>query len=180
MVDELNLTIDEAFVPDAQSVFHHLLATVDWDKRRRARKTASFGEPYNYSGIFYPFQPMPENLLPLIDKIEIRFGYRPNNCLANYYESGESTMGFHSDAIEELALDTGIIIVSLGAERIIHFQNKQDKSILREFTLRNGSLLLMSQAVQKYWSHAILRQEQVKSARISLTFRLFVNQRFPY
>jgi alkylated DNA repair dioxygenase AlkB len=89
-------------------------------------------------------------------------------------------MGFHSDAIEELALDTGIIIVSLGAERIIHFQNKQDKSILREFTLRNGSLLLMSQTVQKYWSHAILKQEQVKSARISLTFRLFVNQRFSH
>jgi alkylated DNA repair dioxygenase AlkB len=175
-VNQLSLIIDEAFVPEADSLFEHIRHEVEWDQRMRARQTASFGEPYNYSGISYSFQPMPEPLLPVLNKIENRFAYRPNNCLANYYPNGEATMGFHSDAIEELAQDTGIIIVSLGAERRIHFQNKQDKSIRHQFTLGNGSLLLMSQDVQRDWKHAILKDAEVEGGRISLTFRLFFKQ----
>jgi alkylated DNA repair dioxygenase AlkB len=176
-MNKLDLTIDNNFVSDAQTLFDRLLTETDWDERMRARKTASFGEPYNYSGISYPFQPMPKILLPLVADIEARFGYRPNNCLINYYESGESTMGFHSDAIEDLADETGVIIVSLGAERAIRFQSKHDKSDEHEFQLKSGSLLLMSQEVQKHWKHAILKQAEVEGGRISLTFRLFVKQR---
>lgn len=172
IVDELSLTIDDAFVADAQTLFDRLASEVVWDERMRARKTASFGEPYNYSGISYPFQQMPESLLSLIAAIEARFGYRPNNCLVNFYENGYATMGFHSDATEHLAENTGIIIISLGAERTICFRHKQHKTVQREFRLKNGSLLFMSQNLQKHWKHAILPQPSVTVGRISLTFRL--------
>ncbi len=112
-MNELNLTIDNHFVSNAQLLFNRLLREVQWDERMQARKTASFGVPYNYSGISYPFQPMPKILLPLVKDIEARFNYRPNNCLINYYDNSESKMGFHSDAIENLADNTGVIIVSL-------------------------------------------------------------------
>ncbi|HLO49516.1 MAG TPA: alpha-ketoglutarate-dependent dioxygenase AlkB, partial [Kamptonema sp.] len=104
-------------------------------------------------------------------KLEKHFGFRPNNCLVNYYTDGNSTMGFHSDSIEELIDDTGILIISLGAERIITFQNKQDKSNEHSYLLKSGSLLFMSQKTQRYWKHGILKQSEALG-RISLTFRL--------
>jgi alkylated DNA repair dioxygenase AlkB len=170
-MNEPNLIINNGFVPDSYLLFDRLISIIDWDDRMRARKTASFGSPYNYSDIDYPSCPMLDELVPVLDKLEKKFGFRPNNCLINYYPNGDSTMGFHSDSIDELIGDTGISIISLGAERAIAFQNKHDKTQQYSYSLKSGSLLFMSQDIQRYWKHAILKQPET-GGRISLTFRL--------
>ncbi|MBA4192389.1 MAG: alpha-ketoglutarate-dependent dioxygenase AlkB [Planctomycetaceae bacterium] len=161
--------VDE-FLPDTRALFTLLTGTTAWDERMRARKTASFGVPYNYSGITYPVAPVPEPVAALMDRLADRLGYRLNNCLANYYTDGESAMGFHSDSTDGLAPATGIAIVSLGAERSITFQAKANKLHIAEFSLRSGSLLYMTAEVQNDWKHAILPQRGA-TGRISLTFR---------
>lgn len=173
-MNEPNLIINNDFVPDSHLLFDRLISIIDWDDRMRARKTASFGSPYNYSDIFYESCPMLAEIVPILDKLEERFGFRPNNCLVNYYPNGDSTMGFHSDSIEELIGDTGISIISLGTERAIAFQNKQNKSQQYSYLLKSGSLLFMSQDIQRHWKHAILKQRET-SGRISLTFRLLAS-----
>ena len=135
----------------------------------RARRTASFGVPYCYSGITYPIAPVPEPVAALMDRLAERLGWRPNNCLANFYSDGTSTMGFHSDSTEELEPGTGVAIVSLGAEREITFR-AADKSFTVEYPLVSGSLLYMTAEVQAGWKHAILPQPGA-GGRISLTFR---------
>ncbi|MEH1941675.1 MAG: alpha-ketoglutarate-dependent dioxygenase AlkB [Nostoc sp.] len=172
-MNEPDLLINDLFLPNSHFLFDSLISIINWDERIRARKTASFGSPYNYSNIYYNSCPMLNELIPIIDRLEKHFGFRPNNCLVNYYTNGNSTMGFHSDSIDELMDDTGISIISLGAERIITFQNKQDKSIEHSYLLKSGSLLFMPQKTQKYWKHGILKQPET-SGRISLTFRLLV------
>jgi alkylated DNA repair dioxygenase AlkB len=166
-----DILLDESFLSDAGNLFAELVVGVPWDERMRARKTASFGTAYNYSGITYDALPMLSPLIPIVDKLEASLGFRPNNCLLNFYESGESTMGFHSDSTDELMPGTGVAIVSLGAERSITFQSKQDKQIQHAYPLKSGSLLYMSAEVQHAWKHAILKQESVTGGRISLTFR---------
>ena len=42
------------FVGAAGELFALLQSRVAWDERLRARKTASFGESYDYSGMTYP------------------------------------------------------------------------------------------------------------------------------
>lgn len=163
------LWIEEGFVPEAEALYNHLIRTANWDERMRVRKTASYGSPYNYSGITYPVAPFPDALLPLLDRLERRHGYQPNNCLANYYPDGASTMGFHADSTEELVPGTGIAIVSLGAERSITFRSQSDKRVTGDFLLRKGSLLHMTAEVQGSWKHAILAQPEM-GGRISLTF----------
>jgi alkylated DNA repair dioxygenase AlkB len=170
-MNEPNLIINNEFIPDSHLLCDRLISIIDWDDRMRARKTASFGSPYNYSDIDYPFSPMLDELVPVLNKLEEKFEFRPNNCLINYYPNGDSTMGFHSDSIDELVGDTGISIISLGAERAIAFQNKQDKTQQYSYLLKSGSLLFMSQDIQKHWKHAILKQPET-GGRISLTFRL--------
>jgi alkylated DNA repair dioxygenase AlkB len=164
------LWVEEGFVPDSLALFEHLLKSIAWDDRMRARKAASFGLPYNYSGITYNPTPFPDPLLPLLDGLEQRLGYRPNNCLAHYYADGSSTMGFHSDSIAELVPGTGIAIVSLGAERALTFRHQADRKRVESYPLPSGSLLYMSPEMQRDWKHAILAEENV-GERISLTFR---------
>jgi alkylated DNA repair dioxygenase AlkB len=167
---EPDILIEELFVPDAQELYGILAAEVLWDERMRSRRTATFGQAYNYSGITYASVPMHALLVPIVKCLESRLGFRPNNCLLNFYESGDSTMGFHSDSIEELVPGTGVAIVSLGAERHIMFQYKRGKKEEFEYLLKNGSLLYMSPEIQQNWRHAILKQQET-GGRISLTFR---------
>lgn len=158
------------FLPDPGNLFSLLRDTVTLDERMRARKTASFGVSYDYSQISYPETPMHPNLVHVCHGIEGKLGFRPNNCLMNYYPDGSSAMGFHSDSSEELAPGTGVAIVSLGAERPIVYRNKADRTIEHVYPLAAGSLLYMSQEMQAEWLHAIPKAEGC-GERISLTFR---------
>jgi alkylated DNA repair dioxygenase AlkB len=172
-MDRPDVLCESCFVPEAGVLFAWLRDHTAWDERMRARLTASFGQPYNYSDMSYPPAPWPEPLLPILDALESRLGFRPNNCLANYYPTGEATMGFHADAVHELAPGTGVAIVSLGAERILRFRRSDDKAVLCDYPLPSGSLLYMPAAVQAEWKHAIPPQPG-SEARISLTFRQLI------
>ena len=130
----------------------------------------SFGVPYNYSGIEWPAAPFPDAVVAVRDRVALEVGFEPNNCLANYYPTGESAMGFHSDSTAELEPGTGIVVVSLGAERIITFRRIDDKSVSESYRLPSGSLLWMSPEMQSEWKHAILA-DATTGGRISLTFR---------
>ena len=120
----------------------------------------------------YPAVPMHPILTPLVgmlyDKLQIYF----NNCLLNYYQSGNSTMGFHSDDTSNLQSGTGVAIVSLGNSRDITYRHKANHDIRHSFTLVSGSLLYMDSAVQDDWMHGIRKQPNAGS-RISLTWRAF-------
>ena len=84
-------------------------------------------------------------------------------------------MGFHSDSEKELVPETGVAIVSLGAERSITYRSRQDKQAQYSYPLPSGSLLYMPPQLQQHWKHAILKQEHT-GGRISLTFRVLVLQ----
>lgn len=154
----------------ATELFGALLAGIGWDERMKARKTACFGQTYDDSGVDYQVVPMHPLLEPLCDAIERELGFRPTNCLLNHYETGRSSMGFHSDATHNLAQGAGVAIVSLGAERNLTFRSKADPDILVDYPLPHGSLFYMTQLTQEYWTHAVKKTE-TDDARISLTFR---------
>lgn len=159
------------FLLDHVLLFEHLTTSVLWDTRIRARKSMSFGVPYNYSGIEWPAAPFPDAIIPLLERVAAEVGFEPNNCLANYYPTGNSTMGFHSDSTAELESGTGIAVVSLGSERTITFRRIDDKTVTESQRLPAGSLLWMCQEMQAEWRHAILADKTASGGRISLTFR---------
>jgi alkylated DNA repair dioxygenase AlkB len=169
---EPDITILPGYLsPDvATTLYDQLCQQVDWDERMSARKTACFGFSYDYSGVSYADKPMHPLLVPLCDRLEQKLGFRPNSCLINYYETGRSRMGFHSDETDNLEEGTEIIIISLGTKRKLAFRSRDDYERRLSYVLSHGSLLYMSQLTQKFWSHAIKR-ESVTEGRISLTFR---------
>jgi alkylated DNA repair dioxygenase AlkB len=158
-------------IPDADRCFARLVDEVEWSDRMRARRTASFGRPYNYSGQVYAAAPMPPLIAAIAERAGRAAGHGFDNCLLNFYATGDHTMGFHHDAYDGLVDTSWIAIVSLGAARPIVFRSV-DRTALHQLTLAPGSILLMNQATQAAWAHAIPRAAAA-GPRISATFRQF-------
>lgn len=146
------------------------LMNLDYDMSMRARWTTSFGKSYDYSGKTYPYVEMPDFLTNLIPGISDIVGFTPNNCLINLYHDGKSSMGYHSDNTDILADGTGVVIVSIGATRILRFRNIADPTNIVDYTLDGGSIFYMTGDLQNDWMHSIPKSD-VDDARISLTFR---------
>lgn len=164
------ITHHEGFLADSHALYQALEEDVIWDERMYARKTASFGVAYNYSQISYPKQSFLPALEALLDPLEETLGFRPNNCLINFYRDGSSKMGFHSDQTDILEPNTGVAILSLGATRTLRFRKIANKENKVDFDLPSGSLIYMSQQIQDVWQHAIPKSKQ-DEGRMSLTFR---------
>ena len=164
------ITHIENFIDNPTGLFDLLTTTVKWDERMVARKTASFGNAYNYSQISYPYQDFLPELKDINKKLKAVIGFEPNNCLINYYLDGKSKMGYHSDQTDILETDTGIAIVSVGESRILKFRNIENQDEFLNYELTSGSLIYMTQGVQSVWQHSIPKSDTL-NGRISLTFR---------
>jgi alkylated DNA repair dioxygenase AlkB len=171
LIESGAIWIENDFLPDSAALYDRLVSAITWDERIISRKVASFGAPYNYSGTSWSAAPFPDSLLTVLERVAARLGYRPDNCLANYYPDGRSTMGFHRDAVSDLAPGTGIAVLSLGACRTLSFRSEADKRRIEQYRLPSGSLLYMSPEMQADWKHAIQATDTDIGGRISLTFR---------
>lgn len=152
-------------------LFYDIINNTIWDDSLLARKTVSYGIPYNYNNMIYSKQMFPKYISDLASIVEKYIGFYPNNCLLNFYYESKSKMGFHSDQIDILDKNTGIAIFSLGSNRIMKFKHKTDLTLFFEIELKSQSLLYMTQNFQKNWLHAILPTTEINSERISITFR---------
>ena len=171
LLDSGAIRLRAGFLPTHAALYDRLTRSITWDARIKARKSASFGQPYNYSGIEWPVAPFPEAVSPLLDRVASETGFEPNNCLANFYPDGSSSMGFHSDSTVELEPGTGIAVLSLGAERVITFRRADDKTVNESHSLAPGSLLWVCPEMQAEWRHAVPADRGASGGRISLTFR---------
>ncbi len=158
------------FLAEHQAVFEWAIRHVKWDERIQARKTASFGVPYDYAGLSYDEQPFPPPLERVRANVAVRIGEEVNNCLLNYYPDGRSRMGFHSDSEAGIVPGTGVSIVSLGVQRPLRFRVSMRPDERLDYQLAPGSLLFMPPRVQTEWQHALPRSSH-REGRISLTFR---------
>ncbi len=165
----MNFFYDSNFFDSQNDLYERLKNDVTWDKSLLSRKTASFGKIYSYQGVSYSNKPFPDIFTDLLRKINEIYSETPNNCLLNYYEDGNSKMGFHSDDTKQLIKGSSIIIISVGDLRKLIFK-KKNSSETKEFNLESGSIFIMSQEVQDHWVHTI-KQEEDKQGRISLSFR---------
>lgn len=158
------------FFSDHQDLFDHLVANIDWVENMKSRKTACFGKPYDYAEQTYEFKPMISVMEDISLLIEKEIGFKPNNCLLNYYPNGKSKMGFHGDTTKMLVPDTGIAIVSLGDNRIMQVRRTKNPTEMYHYILPGGSLFYMSNAMQVDWQHGLPKVVDA-AGRISLTFR---------
>ena len=134
---------------------------------------AKNGEQYGYSGKkmkTYEFTPI---INSICEKIEEFTGETFNSVLVNLYRDGQDSTGWHSDDEKELGPTPFIASLSLGETRDIQFKHKNSGERC-VYPLENGSLMLMSGEIQKYWKHQIPKTKRKKEARLNLTFRKII------
>lgn len=148
----------------------------DIETKRRMAWYADEAFDYRYSGKSHFAEAWPPILQRIRDLIARNSNYYFNSCLANKYENGNESMGWHSD--DEACMDPEFPIASLsfGAERRFVFRHRLSKE-KKELMLSSGSLLLMMPPTQQEWQHCLPRMASVKTARINLTFRHFLSSR---
>lgn len=144
-------------------------------KIQTKRLVALHGDPglvYTYSGSQKPAWPWSPSLAMIKAELEAQSGAHFNACLANWYQDGTESMGWHSDNEKTLVPQACIASLSLGASRPFEFKH-QSKDIKVQLILENGSLLLMKGAIQAHWKHQLPKRQGVRSPRLNLTFRQF-------
>eukprot|EP00931_Biecheleriopsis_adriatica_P069035 TRINITY_DN42924_c0_g1_i1.p1 TRINITY_DN42924_c0_g1~~TRINITY_DN42924_c0_g1_i1.p1 ORF type:complete len:537 (-),score=121.07 TRINITY_DN42924_c0_g1_i1:5-1615(-) len=158
------------------------------------RPTISFslppGREYRYSGAVRIAEAFPDCVLKVKEHIEAMLhGYLAkwaseagkdlpsfNYCLANKYENGFQGVGKHSDDEPDIMPRSPIACLSLGATRVFEFEDKQDPNNTFKIPLESGSLILMLGTTQERYLHTIRKNKQVQDTRISLTFRMNVEE----
>jgi alkylated DNA repair dioxygenase AlkB len=137
------------------------------------RRVAWYGEKdivYRYSGIDRRALPWTSELFQIKELAQEIVNKSFNSCLLNFYSKGSEGMAWHSDDEKELDPQTGILSISLGAERRFCFRHKT-KDYKTELMLENGSVLWMDSLCQKFWKHSLPVMKKVQEPRINLTFR---------
>lgn len=177
--------LDWGIAPDI--ALSRLIAEIPWRQEsitlfgkthRQPRLICWMGDPgcaYTYSGKRHK----PELWHPLVrrlkDRAEAIAMAHFNSVLLNYYRDGQDSMGYHADDETELGERPVIASLSFGAQRIMHFRHKYDRSIAtQKIMLTDGSLLIMHGACQTDWKHAIPKTRMAIGPRINLTFRQII------
>ncbi|KAE8219330.1 hypothetical protein CF319_g6953 [Tilletia indica] len=139
-----------------------------------------------YSGhpveMHHPFPPLLTQIAThLTQTLQIDF----NHVMLNLYEDGSRYIGKHRDNKENLCIAS----LSLGVGRrwvmdrvrrkgcVVGGGDEGDGVIDRkEWTLADGSLLVMQGDTQELYTHEIPKEPKIKDLRISLTFRQLLNK----
>lgn len=132
---------------------------------------------YQYSGLSLTPTPWTERLLILKKKVENNLECSFNSMLANLYRDQKDSVSWHSDDEQELGLRPTIASLSFGAERVFQLKHKKTGERFK-LPLQSGSLLIMAGDTQRYWQHAVLKQQRHIGPRINLTFRKIIPTNF--
>jgi alkylated DNA repair dioxygenase AlkB len=143
-----------------------------WGKsHRQPRLCAWRGDArYRYSGLTLAPTPMSALERELQAAAEAVTGRRFNSLLLNYYRDERDSMGMHCDDEPELGIEPAIASLSFGATRTLIVEHKRSGERLK-LALTDGSLLLMSGAMQANWRHGINKERGPLGPRVNLTFR---------
>ena len=174
-----NLELLDASVAYVADKLLHYPRIVVYGKECRQRRDVGFfcDDPnvqgYIYSGQIMPSQSCGSTLAQLIMIVNQMFGSNFNAILVNQYNSGEDTIGKHSDDERNLSGHHGVVAISYGAERLLRFRDKrQNGKIVHDHNMIHGECVQMfGDSFQQKFTHEVPVQKKVKGARISFTFR---------
>jgi alkylated DNA repair dioxygenase AlkB len=134
------------------------------------RLTAWYGDAgatYTYSRLHNEPMGWTPSLLRLRDELNASLSLALNSCLANWYRDGNDSMGWHADRERELR--GAIVSISLGVPRTFQLREGRKGKPLST-GLQHGSVLLMTLASQRRYTHRIPK-ERCTGERLNLTFR---------
>ena len=133
------------------------------------------GLNYRYSGTLHRGDGWPSWFQPLLRRVISACDADFNGCLLNLYRHGDDRMGWHSDDEPEIDNSLPIASLSLGATRDFCLRHRLNTAHRETLTLADGDLLIMHPGCQRDWMHGLPTRRRIKTPRINLTFRCFLD-----
>ncbi|KAF0980582.1 hypothetical protein FDP41_013065 [Naegleria fowleri] len=197
---------------EAKQLFDKLMQACTWERDEynifgkkilSPRKISAFGETNYVSKLKGNYSQRhrrpthnewPEELLALKEKVESFTGEKFTFALINRYDSGQDSIMWHSDQEKDLAENSSIVSISLGAVRDFQFRpipekhdtksdeseksesssrdgKKRNKNTIITKALENGSMVVMNYQTQRNYQHALPKRKNVQGVRLNVTFR---------
>jgi hypothetical protein len=110
----------------------------------------------------------------IVDAASEAIGQKFNHCVVSLYRDGSDGLGYHKDKTVDIADQSVILSVSLGATRPIQFAPvnvKHGKVKPVTVMLKAGSLLAIGPRTNSEWMHGIPKLTEDVGPRISLSIR---------
>ena len=138
---------------------------------RRVRFFSDVSSGYKFAGQTAESLPLNthRSLGKQLRRINRRLGTEFNGILINEYRNGSENIGKHSD--DERTLSNG------GTSRTFRIRDKETGEIVKDIQTEHGQLLVMDGAFQKAFKHEIPPRKKIKAGRVSLTFRVHVEDK---
>ncbi len=125
---------------------------------------------FEYSGKSMVPQNIPDIIRTIKNQIEADFGIKFSGILGNYYPDGLSSMGYHTDPIED-KWDNKFVVISFGDTRNFIFREKQNKDAKITYEFNDGDLIYMFDDCQDRYEHSVRKKKKNGGERISLVFK---------
>eukprot|EP00760_Papus_ankaliazontas_P030976 PhM_4_TR5155/c1_g1_i3/m.23016 len=146
----------------------------------------------NYAGIERTTENIaqfPDFLRPLMERIESvvnnhtkmvnhhqRGAWKINAAIANLYETGADSVGWHSDTMTNTGPMPIIASYSLGASRLFRFRpivREHGRMTAGAVLLKHNDLCIMWPPTQEQYQHSVPEMTGVTEPRINFTFRMY-------
>ena len=170
--------------------YDKLYSSINWENEKvkshgkehvLSRMVARYGidiEPYSFGGYLRkPIDKWPHilrKILKIVNKIikdYIEDHPSFNFVVCNYYENGDTYIGYHSDGTETFVENSAILSLSVGESRDFLIRvNKTGQTY--KIQLNDGDIFIMKYGFQDLYKHSVPVRKRVDKGRINLTFRV--------
>lgn len=115
----------------------------------------------------------------IASQIKNSTGQSCNHVVVNQYRSGNDYIGDHRDKSETFEVDSSVLTLSLGSERVLRLKKFKGKKVgeSKSIVLPSGSLFVLGPKTNAQWKHSIPKSKKVLGRRISLTYRAIAARR---
>lgn len=169
--------LSDGVVPDHESLFEEMMATVEW-RQAEVWKYERYVEERRLGAVLRR-DSLPTAVRQLGMHLESRYRVRFDAPVAILYRDGEDFQGLHSDRNMKWLDETVIAILVLGTPRPFRLRPRRswtdpaaraDRSEDVDLAPGHGSLLVMGGRCQREWLHGV-PAAQTDEPRISISWR---------
>ncbi len=138
----------------------------------------AYGRDYRYTGQVNRAMAIPPLLQPLLDWCQT-IDPHLNGLLLNWYDGAlNHYIGKHRDSIANLRIDSPIVTISFGEERIFRLRPHRDVGKI-DLPARDGTVFVMPFVTNRSWTHEVPKSARATGRRISVTARAFLESNAP-
>lgn len=140
--------------------------------REGSRWHQAYGHDYRFAGYSSLAKPVPTALRGLLAWAQGAVDSRLNGLLVNWYDAAfEHRIGQHKDSPVGRVVDSPIVTISLGAARTFRMFVRRRWI---EFRKGDGDVVVLPEATNRKFAHAVPHLPGDEGRRISVTIRAFV------